>query len=159
MSDSELIIDENNFEQYFFDVRRHKPQKGQIMVKYTAIAEFVDGLMKKNIIDLLHKNKAEAAVSVMRNLGCATEKESIRIVREVCDDLVYGMTKEDVEKKIYKYTLESFYYTQKENFPLNDPHWVLINVKNMDEFLDASNKKCKITAKIVDSIDDKEKIE
>jgi hypothetical protein len=108
MSDSELIIDENNFEQYFFDVRRHKPQKGQIMVKYTAIAEFVDGLMKKNIIDLLHKNKAEAAVSVMRNLGCATEKESIRIVREVCDDLVYGMTKEDVEKKIYKYTLESF---------------------------------------------------
>jgi hypothetical protein len=115
--------------------------------------------MKKNIIDLLHKNKAEAAVSVMRNLGCATEKESIRIVREVCDDLVYGMTKEDVEKKIYKYTLESFYYTQKENFPLNDPHWVLINVKNMDEFLDASNKKCKITAKIVDSIDDKEKSE
>jgi hypothetical protein len=55
--------------------------------------------------------------------------------------------------------LESFYYTQKENFPLNDPHWVLINVKNMDEFLDASNKKCKITAKIVDSIDDKEKSE
>ena len=42
MSDSELIIDENNFEQYFFDVRRHKPQKGQIMVKYTAIAEFID---------------------------------------------------------------------------------------------------------------------
>jgi len=55
--------------------------------------------------------------------------------------------------------LESFYYTQKENFPSNDPHWVLINVKNMDEFLDASNKKCKITAKIVDSIDDKEKSE
>ena len=159
MSDSELVIDQNNFEQYFFDIRRHKPQKGQVMARYIAVAEFVDGLMKKNIIDLLHKDKAEAAVSVMRKLGCATEKDSIRIVREVCDDLVSGMTPEEVEAKIYKYTLESFYYTKKEYVPLDDPHWSLINIKNMDEFLDAANQKCKITAKIVDSIDGKEKSE
>ncbi len=159
MSDLDVVIDQNNFEQYFFDIRRHKPQKGQVMAKYTAIAEFVDGLMKKNIIDLLHKNKAEAAVAVMRKLGCATEKDSIRIVRELCDDLVAGMTPEEVEKKVYKYTLESFYYTQKDYVPLDDPHWSLINVKNLDEFLDAANNKCKIKAKIVDSIDGKEKTE
>lgn len=155
MKDLEIVIDQSNFEKYFFDIRRFKPEKGQVLARYTAIAEFVDGLMKKNIIDLLHKNKAEAAVAVMRKLGCATEKDSIRIVREVCDDLVSGMSLEEVEKKSYKYTLESFYYTQKEYVPLDDPHWSLINVKNLDEFIDAANQKCKIKAKVVDSIDGK----
>jgi len=151
MSDLETVIDQSNFDKYFFDVRRSTPQRGQVMAKYTAIAEFVDGMMKKNIIELLHKNKAEAAVSVMRKLGCATEFDSIRVVREVCDDIVSGMSLEDVENKSYKYTLESFYYTKKEYLPLDDPHWSLINIRNMDEFLDAADRKCKINSKLVDS--------
>lgn len=153
MSDTEIIIDENNFENYFFDVRRFKPKHGQTMARYMAVAEFIDGMMKKNIIDLLHKDKAEAAVSVMRKLGCATEGDSIKVVREVCDDLVSGMSIDDVENKVYKYTLESFYYTQKEHIPTDDPHWSPVNVRNMDDFMDAANRKCKMTAKIVDSID------
>lgn len=153
MSEMETVIDESNFEKYFFDVRRFKPQRGQVMARYMAVAEFIDGMMKKNIIDLLHKDKAEAAVAVMRKLGCATEGDAIRVVREVCDDLVSGMGVEEVEKKAYKYTLESFYYTQKEHVPVDDPHWSLINVRNMDEFLDAANRKCKMTTKVVDSLD------
>ena len=153
MSEMETVINESNFEKYFFDVRRFKPQRGQVMARYMAVAEFIDGMMKKNIIDLLHKDKAEAAVTVMRKLGCATEGDAIRVVREVCDDLVSGMGVEEVEKKVYKYTLESFYYTQKEHFPIDDPHWSLINVRNMDEFLDAANRKCKMTTKVVDSLD------
>ena len=58
---NEVIINENNFEEYFFDVRKHKPKHGQVMARYAAVAEFVDGMMKKNIIDLLKKDKAIAA--------------------------------------------------------------------------------------------------
>lgn len=157
--ETETIIDEANFEQFFFDVRRHKPKRGQVMARYTAMAEFVDGMMKKNIIDLLHKDKAEAAVAVMRKLGCATERDSIRVVREVCDDIVSGMDLGEVERKAYRYQLESFYYTDKGNVPADDPHWSVINVRNMDEFLDAANRKCKIHSKVVDSLDGKEKDE
>ena len=150
---TETIIDESNFEQFFFDVRKHKPQRGQIMARYTAMADFVDGMMKKHIIDLLHRDKAEAAVAVMRKLGCATEPDSMRVVREVCDDLLSGMTPAEVELKAYKYQLESFYYTDIENVPKDDPHWSVINIRNMDDFLDASNNKCKIKSKVVDSLD------
>jgi|APGre2960657404_1045060.scaffolds.fasta_scaffold00005_11 hypothetical protein len=153
MSDTEILIDKNNFEEYFFDVRRFKPKRGQTMARYMATAEFIDGMMKKNIIDLLHKDKAEAAVSVMRKLGCATEGDSIKVVRAVCDDLVSGMSIDDVEKKVYRYTLEAFYYTQKEHIPTDDPHWSPVNVRNMDDFMDAANRKCKMTAKIVDNLD------
>ena len=156
---TETIIDESNFEQHFFDVRKHKPKRGQVMARYTAMAEFVDGMMKKHIIELLHMDKAEAAVAVMRKLGCATEHDSIRVVREVCDDLAAGMGTADVENKPYKYQLESFYYTDKDNVPIDDPHWSVINIRNMDEFLDAANRKCKIQSKVVDSLDGKEKDE
>ena len=57
MSD-EHIIDEKNFDQYFFDVRINKPQKNQVLVKYSAMAELVDGVMKKNLIELCKKDKS-----------------------------------------------------------------------------------------------------
>ena len=37
----ELIIDENNFDQYFRDISKNVPEKGDVLAKYTAIAEFV----------------------------------------------------------------------------------------------------------------------
>lgn len=151
----EFVIDENNFEEYFFDVRRHKPQRGQIMARFGAYAEFIDGMMKKNIIDLLKKDKALAAIQVMRKLGCAVERDAIRICKEVCDDLASGMTDDEVEKKIYNYEMESFYYTKKEYVPLDNPHWTVISVKNLDEFLDAKKNRVKMTAKIVNNVDEK----
>jgi len=155
----ELIIDEKNFEQYFFDVRRFAPKRGQIMARFMAKADFIDGMMKKNIIDLLQKDKALAAVQVMRKLGCATDQDAIKICKEVCEDLIAGMTDEEVENKVYRYTMESFYYTKKEYVPLDDPHWSLISVKNLDEFLDADKNKCKMTTKVVDSLDEKKQNE
>jgi len=156
---SELIIDQDNFGQHFFDARRHKPEKGQVMAKYTAIAEFVDGMMKKNIIDLLHKDKAEAAVQVLHRLGCAAEEDAVRVCKEICQDLIEGMTDEQVEQKVYRYRLESFYYTDRGNVPIGDPHWTLIGITNLDEFVDSNNNRCKIKTRIVDNIDEKEKIE
>lgn len=156
---SETIIDQENFGQYFFDTRRHKPEKGQVMAKYTAIAEFVDGMMKKNIIELLRKDKAEAAVQVLRRLGCAAEEDAVRVCKDMCQDMIDGMTDEEVEQKAYKYKLESFYYTNKENVPTDDPHWTLIGITNLNEFVDSNNNRCKIKTRIVDNCDEKEKIE
>jgi hypothetical protein len=146
----ELVIDENNFTQYFRDCRNCRPEKGDIMARFTAIAEFVDGRMKKDIIDLLYNkdNKVNAAIQVMRKLGCATEKDAIRICKDICQDLFSGMKPEEVESKVYKYQMESFYYTKKEFVPLDDPHWSLIGIANLDEFLDKSGNKLRMESKL-----------
>lgn len=149
--DEEVVIDASNFDSYFFDVRMNKPQRGQVMARYAASAEFVDGRLKKDIIDLIYnKDKAEAATRVMRKLGCATEKDAIRVCKEIAKDLVGGMTVEEVEQKIYKFTIEVFYYTKAEYVPKDDPHWSIISLKNLDEFLDASQKKIRIQTKVVE---------
>jgi hypothetical protein len=148
---SELVIDESNFTQYFRDCRISRPERGDIMARYCAKAEFVDGQMKKDIINLLlNMDKAIAATNVMRKLGCATQQDAVRICREVAEDLASGMTEEEVENKSYSYTLEVFYYTKKEYVPLDDPHWSIISIKNLDTFLDSNNERFTISAKIVE---------
>lgn len=150
----ELVIDETNFAEHFRDVRMNKPQRGEVMARFTAMAEFVDGHMKRDIIDLLHnKNKIEAAIQVMRKLGSATEKEAIRICKEVCRDLASGMSLKEVENKTYKYQLELFYYTKKENIPVDDPHWSVISLKNLDEFLDQAGQKVKMKTTLLPSVE------
>ena len=146
---SDLVINESNFSEYFRDCRNSKPERGDVMARYVARAEFVDGHMKKDIIDLLQKDKAIAATNVMRKLGHATQNDAVRVCKEICQDLVC-FSVEEVEKKIYKYTVEFFYYTKKEYVPI-DPHWSLIGISNLDEFLDKANQKIKITSKIIDN--------
>ena len=151
-TEAEIVIDDSNFTEYFFDVRKHKPQRGQIMARYAAGAEFIDGRLKKDVVDLIfNKGRPEAATRVMRKLGCATEKDSIRVCREIAQVLVAGMSILEVEQKVYKYTIEVFYYTFKENVPIDDPHWTTISLKNLDEFLDAADNKLRMTSKIVEN--------
>ena len=101
---NEIVIDEANFSQYFRDCRMNRPERGDIMAKYTAIAEFIDGRMKKDVIDLLmNHEKAYAATQVLRKLGCATEFDSIRICKEIAEDLASGFTPEEVENKVYEH--------------------------------------------------------
>jgi hypothetical protein len=120
------------------------------MARYAAVAEFVDGRLKKDIVDLIfNKNRPEAATRVMRKLGCATELDSIRVCREIAQDLLSGMKPHEVEQKVYKYTIEVFYYTFKENVPVDDPHWSTISLNNLDEFLDAAENKLRIKSKII----------
>lgn len=150
MSENELVIDESNFNDYFRDCRRTRPDRGDIIAKFTAIAEFIDGRMKKDIIDLLYykKDKVNAAVQVMKKLGCASEKDSIRVCKEICSDFLNGMTPEKVESKVYKYQMEMFYYTKKEHVPIDDPHWSVISIANLDEFLDNSGNKLRMESKL-----------
>jgi len=146
---TELIIDESNFHEHFFEVNRnHKPQRGQTMAKYTAIVEFVDGNLKRDILNLLvNTQKAQECTILLRKLGGAVEGDALRVCREMAEDLHSGMSVEEVAKKIYKYTFEQFYWTKPENVPDDDPHWSLIEMKNLDQFIEAE-KGTVIEAKI-----------
>ncbi len=147
----ELIIDDSNFHKYFRDVRTSAPERGDIMARFTSMAEFVDGNLKRDVMSVLKTpNKALPAVNVMRKLGCATEKDAYRICREMTEDLLSGMTDDEVAAKLYRYQIEVFYYTKKEYMPVDDPHWEVISLTNLDEFLDAGGNKCTIKGKLVE---------
>lgn len=125
----ELVIDESNFFEYFREVAKSKPQKDDIIATYRAKAKFVEGDIKKNIINLLQVDgNVNSAVKVMQKLAGATYSEAIRVLKEISQDYLNGMSFEEIEKKEYEYTVEFFYYCKKENVPNNDPHWSTITI-------------------------------
>jgi hypothetical protein len=132
VKEQEVVIDKSNFKNYFFDVRQHRPQPGQIMAKFSAVAVFGDGPEKRDLIKVLKMGKAEAAAMVMRKIHCAREPDCYRICREMCEDLISGMSVDEVAKKEYEFVLEAFYYTKREYVPKNDPHWETIEVVRYD---------------------------
>lgn len=134
---SEIEIDENNFEEHFRDVRVNSPERGDVMAQYSAAAEFVDGNEKRQIISLLTStdNKMEATAQVMRKLLCASELDAYRVPRCMAEDLLAGMTEEEVALKPYKYTFEMFFYTSPDNVPNEDPHWSVISLLNLEDFV------------------------
>lgn len=129
---TEIVIDETNFDQYFFDVRKHKPEKGQVMACYDAIAEFIDGDLKRDIVNLLlyNDNAGESAPRVFQKLGGASYKDSIKVIKEMVEDLL-SMSVDQVLKKPYEYHLQLFYYTKEEYIPKDDPHWSKIKLVNV----------------------------
>jgi len=129
---AEIVIDKSNFSNYFFDVRHHRPKAGQVMAKFSAVALFGDGPDKRDLIKVLRRDKAKAAAQVMQKIHCAREPDSYRVCREICEDLIGGMTDDQVAKKEYEYVLEACYYTQKEYVPKGDPHWETIDVLKYD---------------------------
>jgi len=134
----ELVIDDSNFEDHFFDVRKHGPKAGQVLAKFKAVAMFGDGPHKHDIIRLLKIDKAQQASMVMQKIHHAKEPDCYRLCREMCDDLITGMSDEEVGRKEYEYILEAFYYTQKECVP-DDPHWETIQLLEFDPETGAFN--------------------
>ena len=138
------VIDETNFDEHFFDVRQHKPERGQIIAQYCASAEFVDGGEKRQIIHLLRAtDKMVATSQVMRKLLFASERDSYRVPRMMAEDMAGGMSDDDCAAKVYKYTIEMHFYTKSECVPKDDPHWSIISVLNLDEFLDKKDEQIK----------------
>lgn len=137
----ELEITEENFDQYFFDVRKHPiPQPGHQLVSYTAIAELREGPEKKQIIALLRNTeKAHAITQVTRKLLHASELDAIRLPLAIANDLSRGLSEKKVEKKPYKYTVEFFYYADPENVPKNDPHWNVIPLLYVNDKVDTKD--------------------
>ena len=137
MQTEDLVIDETNFDQYFFDVRKHKPQKGQVMAKYTAIATLEKCNEKENLIDLITKtDKVMPATQVMRKLLFASEEDSIKVLKEMAKDYIETKDREFVLNKPYKYKIEMFYYTDPKNIPQDDPHWSSVSLLNINEFVE-----------------------
>ena len=143
---TETIIDDSNFNEHFFDARNHGPKKNHILARFSAIAEFVDGQMKQDIIYLLSTmdNGGASAVKVMQKLGCATYEAAIDVCSQVAEDLQAGHTKgmtidsvnEEVESKVYSYHYEQFFYTEAACVPEEDAHWDIIQISNLDKHLD-----------------------
>ena len=129
------IINEENFNQYFKDVRQNQPEKDDIIAKYSAMAEFVDGGEKRQIISLLMttEDKMEATAQIMRKLLFACERDALKVPRMMAEDLISGMSTDEVAEKPYKYKVEIFYYTKKEHMPIDDPHWSTISIIDMNE--------------------------
>jgi hypothetical protein len=154
MNEDELEITNENFNEYFHDVRKCAPQKGEVMVCYAARAEFVEGREKLHMIHLLQKDgKIEAAMQVMRKLLFASEKDAFRVPKEILQDLISGMTEEEVLRKPYPYTVEMFFYTKPEYMPKNDPHWSQITLLNLDDFLASKEKSDKTVAELLEKED------
>lgn len=145
----ETEINEKNFSEFFKDVRNTVPERGEVMAQYTAVAELVDGNEKRQIISLLTstENKMEATAQVMRKLLFASELDAYRVPRMMAEDMLSGLSSEEVASKPYKYTLEMFFYTKPENIPKDDPHWSSISLLNLDEFV--GKKESSINAKIL----------
>lgn len=155
----ELVINEENFNQYFKDLRQSVPEKGDIIAKYSASAEFVDGNEKRQIISLLldTENKMEATAQVMRKLLFASEIDAYKVPRMMADDLLSGMSEEECASKPYKYVLEMFFYAKPENVPKEDPHWSVISVLNLQDFLDKT-KEDDIQSRILSKEESQEEI-
>jgi hypothetical protein len=135
----EIELNSENFNKYFFDVRKHKPQKGQIMVCYAAMADLVNSPEKASLVDLLINNdKALAATQVMRKLFLASDLDSIQVPIKIAEDLHGGMSIKEVMEKKYRYRLEMFFYTLPEHVP-QDPHWTTISILNLNEFVDTQD--------------------
>lgn len=129
-----MEITEQNFSEFFFDVRTCKPKKGQVIACFTAMAELVNSIEKTNLVELIkNTDKMEAATQVMRKLFHASELDAIRVAKEIAEDLLRNMTVEEILKKPYSYKIEIFYYTEVENVPKDDPHWSVISILNLDE--------------------------
>lgn len=126
----EIEITNENFDQYFFDARRHRPKEGQVLAKFRAVAEFVEGQPKKDIIYLLKLDKAKEAAQVMQRLHGCKPPYCYTVLIEMAEDLL-EMSEEEVEKKPYEMMVEFLFWTQKECVP-NDPHWETINVIKYD---------------------------
>ena len=145
----DVIIDENNFHEYFFDVRMHQPRSGQVMARFRSRAELVDGQLKRDMVNLLikHERGGEAAKQVMKKLACAIETDAIKVPLEMASDLARGMSADEVCEKPYEYGLECFYYTDAANVPKNDKHWEIIKLigkPNDDRMTITSNIKEKL---------------
>lgn len=130
MNDTEIT--EENFDKYFFDIRKHKPQKGQTLAKWTAVAEFVDGIGKKDIIKLLKDNRAEQAVQIMEKIHCCKAPWSYKVLIQIAKDLL-ELDELEVEKKPYEMVIEYLFWTKKEYIPKNDLRWESLSLLEYDK--------------------------
>lgn len=147
---AEVQITDENFNEYFFDSRKHKPKKGQVLARYRAAADFVDSYYKQDIINLLKMDKVQAVVQLMQRVHSATPKDAVRVPLEMAEDMASGMSDEEVMEKPYRMIIELTFWCDKENIPMDDPHWECISLRELeDHILETEEGGWTIRARIV----------
>lgn len=129
--ENQIEITEENFEEHFFDTRKFKAQKGQVLATFTAIAQFIEGKGKLDIMRLIMQGRGVEAATIMRKIHGAKEPECYRLVREIAEDLLRMKFKE-VEQKPYEYIVQYSFWTKKEFVPKNK-HWEILKIMQYDK--------------------------
>ena len=145
---NQLVIDENNFSEYFKDISNNKPDKGDTIACYTTKAFLGSGALKKDIIFSMEEN-IQSSIKILQKLAKSRYIDSINVLKQMISDRLSGMSREEVENKEYEYVAEFFYYVKKEYIPENDPHWSTLKIHNINEFLD-KDKNVLCQSKIVE---------
>lgn len=128
-----MQITKENFNEYFFDTKKHEPKEGDVIAKFSATGEFLESREKTHIIDLLLKDgKILPAIQLMVKIHHAREESAIELLKNMIEDLMNGMTPEEVNKKPYKFYIEMFFYTKPEYIPTDDPHWKYIEIVKLN---------------------------
>ena len=65
------------------------------------------------------------------------------------EDLLAGMSHDDLAKKKYSYTVEVYFYTQQEYIPRDDPHWSCVSLINLDDAIESTEDGLTIRANIL----------
>lgn len=141
---ADIIIDETNFNEYFYSIKDNKPKKGQVLARYTAMADLVDGDVKDFIVNnLLNYDKGGNTVTQVMKYHChATDEYASSVPLLMAQDLK-TMSVEEVKQKPYRFQLEYFYWTEPENIPKDDVHWECITITKaeIEEELEDMEKK------------------
>jgi hypothetical protein len=136
----EIHIDSSNFSEYFFDVRKHKPTHGQVIARFRAIAELINGDEKRFMIKTLQRaDSARSVANIMTKVFNANRESSLQIPLEIAKDMLDGMTEEEVAEKPYEYTAEFYFYTMPDYVPLDDPHWEITEILDLGTYIETKH--------------------
>lgn len=140
---NDVEINESNFHEYFSDARTTKPKQGQILAKYVAVADFIEGDHKQHVIDLLKKGRVTESVQVLTRIHGAKVPWCYKVLRDMCEDLLKYSTPY-VEKNPYEMVVEYLFWANPEHVPKNDQHWQTLNVIEYDSETNEYRSKIEI---------------
>ncbi len=125
----DFIIDENNFDKYFRNTRNSKKQKNDVIVMFSSSAVFAKGKLKEEIVDLLSMefNSINKCLGKLFKFAYAPHAQSIKVCKNIIQDYISGMNREDIINKEYPFVLQMFFYTKEKYIPNNDKRWLVIS--------------------------------
>jgi hypothetical protein len=137
----DLVIDEENFLDYFRPVENGPPKEGEILANFKSMAELHDGEIKREIVRLLSTEDigAKMAIQVMEKLCKADKRWATRVITQICSDIYHGMNLEDVYKRKYEFMVHMSFYTKKEYVPKDNKHWSTLELEKTIKIDDQTN--------------------
>lgn len=134
-------------EEIFLDAKKNAPRPDDVMARFRAVADFVDGEDKTRVIDFIKFNPvgADMAVKTLKNRCGALPIDAARVAMQIAEDLVSGVSEEKIKQKPYKMQVEMIFYCKKEDVP-EDPHWDLLPTVRLDK------KKTEVESKVQPSV-------